>query len=216
MRPRRLPAFLCCLLLPLLGSGSEAGRKAKLYRIAGVTEDAEGKKVPAEILTFSAAGVTLAIRHLDGPSRRAALASVLGREVDLFSERTETTPGHLVFALEIRNRAAGDLIFEPGQSRLITHRLDAEFPLDYTMLFEEISRLPGEGISLEEIERAVYSRASTIRAGGSVRKLLVFPEPGASKYKKFEIRIGALHLPEGDLDTVFRFRKSKVEEDDKR
>ncbi len=215
MPPRRLPAFLCCLLLALSGSGSEAGRKAKIYRIEGVSEDAEGRKVPAEVLTFSAAGVTLALRHLDGPSRRAALASVLGREVDLFPERTETTPGYLVFALEIQNRAPGDLIFEPGQSRLITHRLDAEFPLDYSTLFQELSRLPGEGVSLEEIERAVYSRASSIRPGGSVRKLLVFPEPGSSKYKKFEVRIGALHLQEGDLDAVFRFRRLEVEEDEK-
>lgn len=209
-RRRLLAAFLCAIPLLLAPAGAEGARKKKVYRIAGESRNEEGDRVPKEVLTYGASGIQVAIRYLDGAARISALSSVLGREYDLFPERSEGERGHLVFVLEIRNGSEEDLHFEPGQSRLFTERLDAEFPFDYTRLYQRVSHLPGEPISLGDLEKAVFGRATMIRPGGSVRKLLVFRGPAEDKYKKIEVRIGALHLAEQDLDPAFRFRKFEV------
>jgi hypothetical protein len=196
-------------LIVLSASSPEAG-KPHPYRIAGAAKDPNGKIVPTDELTFEVSGIRLTLRYLDGPSRIAALSSVLGKEVDLFPERTETSRGYMVFAFGIENHAGEDLHFEPGQCRFISDRFDAEFPLDYSSLYEVLGHRGDSVPSLEEVKRAVFSEESAIRPGGAVRKLLVFPGSREDKYKQFEVRIGALHQAAGDLDATFKFRKFKV------
>jgi hypothetical protein len=82
--------------------------------------------------------------------------------------------------------------------------------MDYSSLHDLLSRQPEGGPSLEDLRKAIFSESATIRPGGSVRKLLVFPGPRDGKWKGAEVRIGALHLTERDLDAAFRFRKFKV------
>jgi len=210
---RRLLAAATAAVLPLFlvtASTIEAG-KPKIYRIAGEGKDARGKVVPSDDLAFESAGISLSMRYLDGPARTSALSSVLGREVDLFPERSASSRGYLVFVFEIRSRAVGDLIFEPGQGRLITNKYDVEFPMDYSSLYELLSHQPAGSPSLEEVRKAVYSEATTIRPGGSIRKLLVFQGPKEDRWKTLQVRIGALHLTDGDVDTSFKFRKFEVE-----
>lgn len=211
MLHRRLAAALAATLslIPNASSTIEAG-KPHAYRIAGAAKDARGKVVPAEELAFEASGLRLTIRYLDGPARAAALSSILGREIDLFPTRAGASRGYLVFAFEIENQAQGDLLFEPGQCRFVSDKFDAEFPLDYSSLYDLLSHQPEGAPSLEEIKRAVFTEAATIRPGGAVRKLLVFPGPREDRYKRFEVRIGALHQTGGDLDAKFTFRKFKV------
>jgi hypothetical protein len=208
----RLVAALA-VILPLIffpASDIEAG-KPRVYRIAGAAKDEKGKTVPAEQLAFDGSGLKLTMRYLDGPARLAALFSVLGREIDLFPERSNASRGFLVFAFSIENHAEGDLLFEPGQCRFISDRLDAEFPLDYSSLYEILTSLPSGSPSLEEVKKAVFSEVATIRPGGAVRKLLVFPAPREERFKEFEIRIGALHQSGGDLDATFKFKRFRVE-----
>ncbi len=202
-------SFLGATLIIPAADQAEAARE-RPYIIAGAARDGRGKTVPAETLSFESSSLRLSLRYLDASGRRSALASVLGRELNLFPERSESGRGNLVFVMEVENRAGGDLIFEPGQSRLITDKLDAEFPLDYSSLFETLSGMPKGAPTLEEVERAVFSRAVTIRPGGAVRKLIVFPGPRSDRFRSFDVRIGALHLPEGDIDASFAFRKFKV------
>ena len=202
--------ILIFLLAALPGSGTAKEKKEKPYRIAGVVKGEKGKPAPADSLSSDSSGVRAVIQYLDDPSRRAALASVLGREVDLFPERTGSSRGYMAFALEIENRGSGDLNFEPGHTLLATDRQDVEFPLDYSALYQMVSRSGAAAPSLEEIERAVYGRAVTIRPGGAVRKLLVFEGPRNGKFKKFEVKVRSLHVPSGDLDNTFLFRKFEV------
>jgi len=208
-RPRAALAVALPLILAV-ASASEAG-KPRVFTIAGAVKDDKGKTVPAEQLAFEGSGLKLTMRYLDERSRIAALSSVLGREIDLFPEWKDASRGYLVFAFSIENHAEGDLLFEPGQCRFITDRLDAEFPLDYSSLYEVLSSRSSGAPSLEEVKKAVFSEVATIRPGGAVRKLLVFPAPREDRFKEFEIRIGALHQTGGDLDTIFKFRKFKVE-----
>jgi hypothetical protein len=211
--PRRL--IVHALVLSLIGfaasdPGVEAGKK-RVYRISGAARDAKGKPVPTDTLVFDGAGLHLSARYLDGSLRHSALASVAAGAADLFPEPSETGRGYLVIALGFENHGQEDVLFEPGQSRLITDRMDAEFPLDYSILYELASHAGAGAPSLEEIERAVYARAVTVRPGGSILKLLVFKSPRDSRYKKLELRIGALHTPSGDTDVSFQFRKFEVE-----
>jgi hypothetical protein len=203
-------AACCCLVAAAAAVAGPPVGKEKRFRIAGVGRDARGKAAPAESLTFRASGIRVTVQHLDGGERRAALASVLGREADLFPEGGPGRRGHVVFTVEIDNQTEGDVIFEPGQGRLISDRLDAEFPMDYTRLHEILARVEGAP-SLEQVERAVFARAATVRPGGAVRKLLVFEEPRDGRYRSLELRLGALHTPGGDLDGTFAFRKFEVE-----
>ncbi len=207
--PRRVVPILF-VVMSLAGADAQA-RRPKVYRISGAGEDAKGRPAPAEVLTAEESGVRLSIRYLDAPAAGEAMASVVKGAGALFKERTETDRGHLVFALQIDNASAGDLLYEPGQGRLITDRSDAEFPLDYTGLYELLRTLPCGAPDLDEIEKAVYSRAVTIRAGGSIRKLLVFDGPRDGRFKRLELRIGAIHTPEGEIDARFPFRRFEVE-----
>jgi hypothetical protein len=204
--------FALCIALSVSEGHLLAGRESKPRRIAGVTRDEGGKLVPAEVLSFRSSGLEIAVRYLDGPQRRSALSSVLGRELALFTEPSESSKGHLVFALEIRNGGQAELLFEPGQSRLVTNKLDAEIPLDYTMLHMVLSRSPHMEVSLEDLEDAVFSRATSVKPGGAVRKLLVFDSPMDPTYKKFEIRLGDLNTAGGSLDATFKFKRFKVKE----
>jgi len=205
-RYSRLPsAYLLCFLASCLLA--EASRAPKVTRIAGAGRDAKGKVIARDVLEQATMGVRIAIRYLDGAGRKAALASVPGLAQDLFPEQVKAGEGFLVFALELANDAPGELIFEPGQGRLLTDRQDAEFPMDYTSLYGVLAKSGPAAPSLEQVERAVFSRAATIKPGGSVRKLLVFPGPRDERFKRLEVRLGALHLPEGDLDAAFEFRR---------
>lgn len=210
----RAGRILFVILLIALGAfvrPAEAGRP-KVYRIAGAGHDAEGKVVPQVTLAQTVAGVKISIRYLDDAARRAALESIPGMKTDLFPEHPpEGVRGQLVFALEIDNEGDGDLLFEPGQGRLITDRQDAEVPYDYTVLYGLLAKAGDRAPSLDQVERAVFSRAATIKPGGAVRKLLVFSRPGDDHFKRFHVRLGALHLPEGDADVSFEFRKFRVE-----
>jgi hypothetical protein len=185
-------------------------KREKVYRIAGVSTGEKGKPAPAEVLSFVEGGVRVTIRYLDPRAAEAALASVVDGAAGLFHERTESSRGHLAFALQLENEARDLLLFEPGQGRLVTDRADAEFPLDYTRLYQILARRPGGGPPLEELERAVFTRAVTVKPGGSVRKLLVFEGPRNGRFKKFEVRIGVLHLADRDIDARFPFRRFEV------
>jgi len=211
MLSRRLTAAFAVALpfIAFTATVVEAG-KPRILKIAGAAKDEKGKIVQAEQLAFEGSGIRLTMRYLDGPSRIAALSSVLGRDLDLFPERTDASRGYLVFAFSLENHAEGDLLFEPGQCRFITDRLDAEFPLDYSSLYEVLSHQPLGAPSLEEVKKAVFSEVATIRPGGAVRKLLIFTGPREDRFKEFQIRIGALHQTGGDLDTTFKFKKFKV------
>jgi hypothetical protein len=211
-RSRVIPSLLVsAALTSLVLTGTALAGKERPFRIAGEGRDARKKIVPVETLSFEAQGVKLTMRHLDGASARSAIASVLGREIDLFPARTASSRGFLAFALEIDNGGSGDLLFEPGQGRLITNRSDAEFPLDYSSIHEVLSRAGSGAPTLEEVEKAVYARAISVRPGGAVRKLLVYPGPRDAGFKTLQIRVGALHLPAGDADASFRFRKFEIE-----
>jgi len=207
----RTTAVLAASLLAFLLTGTvpEAGAP-RLFRIAGEAKDAKGKLAASDELAFEESGVRVTIRYLDAPARAAALKSVLGRELDLFPDRTEASRGYVAFALEISSHSKSDLLFEPGQCRLITDKYDVEFPMEYTAIYELLSRQPEGAPSLEDVQKAVFSASATIRPGGAVRKLLVFPGPRDSRWKGVQVRIGALHLTEKDLDAVFKFRKFKV------
>jgi len=208
-RALRLAATLG-LVLSAASLFAQARREPKIYRIAGAGRDERGKVIPQDLLETEIGGVRMAIRYLDEPGRRGALASVPGLATDLFPEKPEIGPGYLVFALELANGGAGDLIFEPGQGRLLTDRHDAEFPMDYTALYGLLTKRGPGAPRLDEVERAVFSRATTIKPEGSVRKLLVFPGPRDGKFKRLEVRLGALHVPERDLDATFEFRRFEV------
>ncbi len=199
------------LVLILLPAADAQAKKDRIYRISGSGQDEKGKPVPTEVLSTAQSGVRISIRYLDALKAGEAMASVIGGTAGIFHERTATSRGHLVFALQIENESGFDLLFEPGQGRLITNRSDAEFPLDYTGLYDLLRTLPGGAPDLDEIEKAVYSRAATIRSGGSVRKLLVFDGPRDERFKKLEIRIGVIHTPEGEIDAKFPFRRFEVE-----
>ncbi|MBI3451115.1 MAG: hypothetical protein HY049_19650 [Acidobacteria bacterium] len=189
----------------------EAG-KPKEFHISGAVKDAKGKIVASDELTFEASGIRLAIRYLEPADSVAAISSVLGHDVDLFPGRDETSPGYAVFAFQIENRGAEDLLFEPGQCRFITDKYDAEFPLDYSSLYGVASRAPGGGASLEDLKKVIFSESMTVKPGGAVRKLLVFPGPRDPRFKEFEVRIGALHKSaSADVDAKFKFRKFSVE-----
>jgi hypothetical protein len=92
---------------------------------------------------------------------------------------------------------------------MLTDRSDAEFPFEYTSLHQLLETLPPGRPTLEEVEKGVFARAVTIRPGGSVRKLLAFPGPRDGNFKRMQILVGALHLPGGDLDAIFRYRRFK-------
>jgi hypothetical protein len=207
---RRRASLILLLLIGIAGAEAVAGKK-KVYRLAGAGEDDKGKPAPTEVLSATHSGVHLSIRYLDAARAGEAMASVVPGTEGLFRERTDAQRGHLVFALQIENGGGTDLIYEPGQGRLITDRSDAEFPLDYTGLYELLRTLPEGAPALEEIEAAVYSRSVTVRAGGSIRKLLVFEGPRDGNFKKIEVRIGVIHTPEGDIDARFPFRRFEVE-----
>lgn len=185
-------------------------RQPKVYRISGAGRDAKGKLVPQDLLTRNADGVSMSIGYLDAAARGAALASVPGLPADLFPEASENGSAYLVFVLELGYQGQGDLMFEPGQGRLITDRQDAEFPMDYTAIYGLLTKRGPGAPSLDEVERAVFSRSATIKQGGSVRKLLVFPAPRDGKFKRLEVRLGALQIPDGELDAKFEFRKFEV------
>ncbi len=194
-----------------LPAADAQAKKDKIYRLSGSGQDEKGKPVPTEVLSVAQSGVRISIRYLDALKAGEAMASVIGGTAGIFKERTATTRGHLVFALQIENEGGFDLLFEPGQGRLITDRTDAEFPLDYTGLYELLRTMPGGAPDLEDIEKAVYSRAVTIRSGGSIRKLLVFDGPRDERFKKLEIRIGVIHTPDGEIDANFSFKRFEVE-----
>src|SRR5262249_39735306 len=145
--------------------------KPKEYRISGEVKDAKGKVVPSDELTFEGQGIRLAIRYLEPADRIAAMSSVLGRDVDLFPGRDGPSPGYAAVAFQIENRGAEDLLFEPGQCRIVTDKFDAEFPLDYSELYSLLAREPGAAPSLEEMKKVVFSESTTIKPGGAVRKL---------------------------------------------
>jgi len=197
--------------IALLSAGGISDAKPRVWRIAGAVRDAKGKWAPAERVVFEAEKIRVSMQYLDGSSRRLALASVTGREADLFPEPSETVRGYLVFTLEIENAAGEALFFEPGQSRFFADgRRSAEIALEYAGLYEIVAQQPPGGPSLEDAERAVYARALTIQPGGAVRKLLVFRAPRDGKWKNLEVQINALHLAAADLDAVFRFRRFEV------
>ncbi|HZE88892.1 MAG TPA: hypothetical protein VE404_05050 [Verrucomicrobiae bacterium] len=207
LRATLLAGIAALVALSPVGAG-----RPKVFHIAGEVKDAKGKIVASDELTFEASGIRLAIRYLEPADSVAAISSVLGHDVDLFSGHDETTQGYAVFALQIENRGAEDLLFEPGQCRFITDKYDAEFPLDYSSLYGVASRAPGAEVSLEDLKKVIYSEALTVKPGGAVRKLLVFPGPRDQRFKGFEVRIGALHKSaSADVDTKFRFRKFPVE-----
>lgn len=206
----RLRAALLVVAAVAAFTPLEAG-KPKEFRIAGEVKDEKGKSAPSDELTYEAAGIRLAIRYLEPAAGVAAMSSVLGRDVDLFPGREGTTPGYMIFAFQIENRGAGDLLFEPGQCRTITDKFDGEFPLDYSSLYGLASRAPAGAPSLEDLKKVVFSESTTVKPGGAVRKLLVFPGPRDERWKSLQVRIGALHLSAaGDVDVKFVFRKFKV------
>lgn len=197
------------VLFPAKGDLLTAGSGTQ-YRIAGAGRNEKNKVVPVDVLSSVQGDTRVSIRYLTPEEADAALATVVGDAGPLFKPRTETSRGHLVFALQIENQGKADVIYEPGQGQLVTDRSDAEFPLDYTGLYRLLSRLPDGAPSLEDVERAVYGRAVSIAPGGSVRKLLVFDGPRDAKFKKFEVRIGAIEFGEGEIDARFPFRRFKV------
>jgi hypothetical protein len=194
----------------LAASGASESGKPRVYRIAGEVLDEKKKPVPADVLTFDSMGVHVGIRYLDDPMRQTALAGVLGGSANLFPEVSSTSGGFLVFAVEIQNNGKLDLIYEPGQGRLITEKMDTVIPLDYARLYASIPPGARDGLSIELIERAIYARAATIVPGGSVRKLLVFERPFDDRFRKIELRLGPLHTIDGDIEGTFRFRKFEV------
>lgn len=207
----RAPASALIVLSLLLTTGIPVhARKETTTRIAGVGENEKGKPVPVDVLSTTAAGVRVAITYMDSERASRALGTMVEGDTSIFRPRTDSSPGHLVFAVEIDNQSGSDVLYQPGQGRLVTDRTDAKFPMDYTMLYRLLAGHPGGAPPLEEVEKAVYSRAMTIRSGGSVRKLLVFEGPRDGKFKKLEVRVGALQVAEQELDPRFHFRRFKV------
>ena len=214
--PRRIGSTTSALLIAatvvIAGTTGAIPRdeEEKVYRIAGEGRDDKDKPTPVEVLSASESGVSVSIRYLEPAQAAQAAGSVLAGAGAIFRARTETDRGHLVFILQIENQSPADIIYEPGQGRLITDRSDAEFPMDYTMLYRLLEGMPGGAPPLEEVEKAVYSRSTTIRSGGSVRKLLVFEGPRDERFKKLEIRVGTLNMAERDIDPRFQFRRFEV------
>jgi hypothetical protein len=153
MSPRSFPSLATCVLIALaavLSAGGPAeARKEKHHRIAGVGADEKGKPAPVDVLSAVDSGVRISIRYLEEAEASRALSSVLEGAGALFHPRSGTDRGHLVFALQIENQSPVDAVYEPGQGRLITDRNDAEFPMDYTMLYRLLETMPSGAPPLE-------------------------------------------------------------------
>ena len=190
---------------------------AKPYRLAGAARDAEGKWQSVETIKQVAGRTSFEIRLLDDATRRETFKTALGREVDPFPGRVdETHPGYLVFVLQVNNDAAAeDLIFNPGQARIATNQEVREFALDYSALYEVTRKLGPKAPTLDELAAMIFDRTVTIRAGGSVRKLLVFEGPGDDAWKDLEVRLLEVHTGATAVDVRFPFRKFPVEEEKK-
>lgn len=186
---------------------------ARPYRLAGATRDAEGKWQAVEVQKQAHGKASFEIRLLDDATRRETFKSALGREVDPFPGRVdEMHPGYLVFVLQVNNDAAADLVFNPGQARLATNQEVREFALDYSALYEVAHKLGPQAPTLDELAGMIFDRTVTIRAGGSVRKLLVFERPRDEAWHDMEVRLLEVHTGATAVDVRFPFRKFPVEE----
>ena len=188
------------------------------YRIGGAMRDADGKWRSVEIIKEVHGKTSFEIRLLDDATRREAFKTALGREMDPFPSRVdELHPGYFVFVLQVNNDSpSDDLVFNPGQARLVTKNEVREFALDYSALYEVASKLGPDAPTLDELASTIFDRTVTIRPGGGVRKLLIFERPRDEEWKDMEVRLLEVHTGREVVDVGFPFRKFPIEDSGKK
>ena len=145
------PLSLCLMIgLAVSPVTSKAIAGTKPHHISGASRDAAGHWQPADLLEEAQKGVGFQIGYLAPEAARRALATALGRDVDLLPGRVdEHRPGYLVFVLQVTNGSSQDVVFNPTQARLATEKGDMKFAMDYSALYEVSMRLGPDGPSLD-------------------------------------------------------------------
>ena len=181
---------------------------AKPYTISAARKDEAGKWQRADVLEETRLGVSFEIKFLDPAGTRSAVKTGLGKDLDLLPGRIdEHKPGFLVFVLQVNNNGQQDVYFNPTQARLTSDHGDVEFALDYSALYEVARKLGPDAPSLDELATIALDRAVTIRAGGSIRKLIAFDAPREDKYHELEVHLYEVNVGPISMDVVFPFRK---------
>ncbi len=193
-------------MLALLVTAALAATKP--YTISAARKDEAGKWRQADVLEETRLGVGFEIKFLDPAAARAAIKTGLGKDLDLLPGRIdEHKPGFLAFVLQVNNNGQQDVYFNPAQARLISDRGDVKFALDYSALYEVARKLGPDAPSLDELATITFDRAVTIRARGSIRKLIVFDAPREDVYKALEVHLYEVNVGPISVDVVFPFRK---------
>jgi hypothetical protein len=203
MHPIAVAALLCAAgsSFPAAWAGSKA------YRIDGARQDEEGKWRPMETLEVTHRSVTFQVRHVDPAACRAAIASLLGRDVPLVRPRSEEGPGHMAFIVQIDNASEEPVHFNPMQAWLMTDKGDAKIALDYSELYV-LGRSAGPAApTTDEVAAVFFDRTVTIQPGGSVRKILLFDAPREDRFRTFDIKIADVTIGTIGEVFVFPFRK---------
>ncbi|MGH9867390.1 MAG: hypothetical protein ACREAA_04390 [Candidatus Polarisedimenticolia bacterium] len=201
---------MTCVLLAMMPATAVLAAKDRPYRIAGAQRGPDKEWVPVDVMEQANRGVACQIRYLAPEARTDALKSAVNSSMELFPGRAAEKnghPGYIVFVLEMANQTTEDVMFNPGQARMVTEKGDMKFPLDYTAVHERLSSLGPGAPEVDEVAAAVFDRTVTLRPGGSVRKLLVFDAPREDTFKTIQVRLHEINVGTEDIGFLFPFRK---------
>jgi hypothetical protein len=151
--------------------------------------------------------VMVSVEYAD-PARREQYL----KEIDAGFRDPFATPGRpdrcLTFVVAFDNKAAEDVVFQPGNVVLITNRGEQAFPLDVTDFYLRAERT-GAGDLQKVIDRTtevIFDSSTTIPSGQKRVRLLAF-RPIEGKWDQFQLHFSFLQVGSETHTMSFTFHK---------
>lgn len=117
----------------------------------------------------------------------------------------------LTFVLEVQNLTDRELILDPGSIRLAVGIGPLLSPYNYAHLYLELPRGSDRQRILEDLRMAIYDKSTSIHAGESMEKLLLFKRP-EEVGPAAAILLNRLYLGGEESEAVLDFTTVDLEE----
>lgn len=189
--------LVACAAVLTVVARTEDRRAGPAVRFAPDASAPGAPRIEGEAFAVETPAFVARLEQLDDARRRAYLEDRAGTATDPFASRPDAAPSFLTFLLEIENRSAGTLVFEPLTCRLVLPGNDFRNPLDLATIQSAY------GVLEREMPRAYLAAGQALFAGDAFLEpnerrsgLLVYQAP-APRTKAFFLEI-QLTLPSGE------------------
>lgn len=194
-------------------AAAAAGAEPATYRVvAGPYARRKPSGAPAPAVSrFTMKGLTISVEYLEPEARGAFIRSLDSRGGDLFAVPPGRPEAYSAFRVAFENDSPVDVVFQPGNTLLITDHKDQRFPIDLTDLYRRAAqseRIDPEA-TMERAARLIFDSSTTVPRGARLARLLVFG-PLPEKWREFRVHFSFLQVGTETHTVSFLFHRQPV------